>query len=261
MKAPRLILSLLALTSASSLSQGAAITQTFESGEDTSNWGPGSVWQGGSTIATFLDPSFGGASAGAGSSALQNFSRVFRDNTVGIDVTTAYTISLYAEVALFENPANGQFEVMDGNLGANTAHVRIRTEDEGGGTFSFHWEAKNGGAWDDMGLEFLVGQPYHIEFAIDPEALTYTPTISLVSQTGTVLDTSSLADPDLSFDQSVVTNGQNGELHFYLQGSAGSVGAAVDNINITNIPEPALPGIIASATLALGLRRRRMSAV
>lgn len=260
MKAPRLILSLFAITSATSLSQGAAITQTFEPGEDTSNWGPGSVWQGGSTTSTFLDSSLGGLNAGGGASSTQGFVRPFRDNTVGIDVTTAYTISMYIEVATFDGPSGGQFEIIDGSFGsANAANVRIRTENLGDGDYIYHWEAKDAGSWVDMGIDMVLGTPYRVEFAINPETFTYSPTINLVSTTGAILETGSLSN--LDFDQNVINNGQNGELRFYIQASAGGTGAAVDDINITNIPEPALPGIIASATLALALRRRRMSAV
>jgi hypothetical protein len=257
MKTPRLILSLIAISSTASFSQGAGIIQTFEPGDDQSAWGPGSIWDNGVTVEGFLAQSFGGDNAGGGGSAVQGFSRVFRNSTV-VDVSTAYTISLYVQLDEFDGPNSGQFEIMDGAFGSSTANVRIRT-DNAGGTPTYHWEAlHSGGPAVDLGLEFTVGSPYRVEFTVDPETLTYATTINLVNVTGDIIDTGSASD--LSFSQNVINNNQNGELRFYVQAASGNTGIGVDNINIdntANIPEPVIPGIVAGSVLVFALGRRR----
>lgn len=260
MKIPRLVLSLFAISSAVSFSQGAAIIQTFEPGDDQAAWGPGSVWNNGITVPTFLDSSFGGTTAGGGGSEGQGFFRPFRDSPA-VDVTTAYTISLYVQLEEFDGVNSGQFEIMDGAFGSSTANVRIRT-DNAGGTPTYHWEAiQSGGPAVDLGIEFFVGTPYRVEFTVDPETFTYATTINLVSSTGAIIDSGSASD--LTFNQNVINNNQNGELRFYVQASSGNTGIAVDNINIentSNIPEPAIPGIAAGSVIAFALGRRRPSA-
>lgn len=61
---------LLAVCIASTASAGTLI-QTFEDGEDTSNWGSvehPSAWTNGAVDATFLDEALGGENAGTGAS-------------------------------------------------------------------------------------------------------------------------------------------------------------------------------------------------
>lgn len=120
----------------------ASLTQTFEAGEDTSNWG--ASWVNGEGVATFLDPSLGGQNAGTGDSGQQTFSRSFRNNTVGLDVTEAYSLGMYVRVDAVNPPASGLFEIVDGSFGsANAANLGIRTEDLGGGNFAYHWQARD----------------------------------------------------------------------------------------------------------------------
>lgn len=164
----------------------ATIAQTFESGEDTSNWG--SSWTGGSVAPTFLSSSLGGVSAGTGTSASQTFSRTFRDNTAGLDVTSAYTISAYVQVTTFDGPSGGSFEIIDGAFGnANAANLGIRTETVSPGNFVFHWQAKSGGVWTDLGLTLDLGAIYEFELGVDPEESEYSATVRRVTAGGVVL--------------------------------------------------------------------------
>lgn len=235
----------------------ATISQNFEAGEDTSAWG--STWTGGDTTAAFLNSTAGGLVAGDGGSATQSFSRSFKNNTVGLDLSTAYSISMDVQVNAFDGPAGGQFEIIDGDFGTgNAANLRIFTEDIGGGNFTYRWQARNNGAnpaWVDLGITMDLASPYHVELSIDPESFTYSAAVHLIDTAGNILDSGSTSG--LAFDQNVINNNQNGTLLFYIQASAGGTVAMVDNINIQSVPEPSLPLLGAAAALGLSLRRGR----
>ncbi|MEK7949212.1 PEP-CTERM sorting domain-containing protein [Luteolibacter soli] len=234
----------------------ATIVQTFESGEDTSNWG--SSWNGGAVTTTFLSPGLGGESAGSGTSASQSFSRTFRNNTAGLDVTSPYTISAYVQVNAFDGPSGGDFEIIDGSFGsANAANLGIRTETVSPGVFIFHWQAKNGGVWNDLGITMDLGAIYEFELGVDTLGFDYSATVRRVTAGGIVLESAGLSN--LAFDSNVISNGQNGELRFYIQAAAGGTDALVDNINIQSVPEPSAPVLVLGGSLML-FRRRRSSA-
>ncbi|MGC4014136.1 MAG: hypothetical protein QM755_06390 [Luteolibacter sp.] len=235
----------------------ATVSQTFEAGEDTTNWG--STWNGGSTVPAFLDPSAGGLLAGGGASNSQSFSREFRNNTAGLDITTDYSIAMDIQVNTFDGPSNGQFEIVDGSYGSgNAANLRIFTLDEGDGNYSFHWQARdNNAGWQDLGITMNLGSIYHVQLSIDPDAFTYSAVVSLVDSGGNVLNTSSLAD--LAFDQNVIGNHQNGSLLYYIQASSGGSSVFVDNINIQSVPEPESFIAVLGASAVFAFKRRQTS--
>ena len=242
-------------TSLAGSAGAATILQTFESGEDTSNWGS-PAWSDGIIVSTFLDASLGGTQAGSGTSSTQSFSRAFLDNTAGIDVTSSpYTISAFVQVNTFDGPSGGLFEIIDGSFGnANAANLGIRTETVSPGTYVYHWQAKNAGVWQDLGINLDLGAAYQFELSVDPLSSLYSATVTRVNPDGSELASGSLSG--LAFDPNVITNHQNGELRFYIQASSGGAGAIVDNINIQGIPEPSAL-MLAAGTSLLALRRKR----
>lgn len=235
----------------------AQLSQTFETGEDTTNWGTTS-WSDGVIVATFLNEEFGGLNAGSGTSDSQSFSRSFRNNTAGVDVTQAYTMSMYVQLNTYDGPDGGVFEIVDGAYGSgNAGNLRVTTTETPG---VFAWQARdNNLGWLDLDLVMELGNPYHIVLAVDPASNTYSATVQLTDTGGGVLETAALFN--LAFDPNAIGNGQNGVLLFYIQASGdGGTEALVDNINITGVPEPStalLLGITLSAHLFL--RRRRNS--
>ena len=252
---PRLFPALLAGMSLVSVCEAATISQNFEAGEDTSAWG--AAWTGGGTTAAFLNTTAGGLVAGDGSSSTQGFSRSFKNNTVGLDLAAAYSITMDVQVNAFDGPSGGQFEIVDGAFGSgNAANLRIFTEDLGGGNFAYHWQARdNSTGWQDLGINLDLASPYNIELLIDPESFTYSATVKAINAAGTVLDSASLSG--LAFDPNVITNGQNGNLLFYVQASVGGTEAMVDNINIQTVPEPSSLALASLLLPWLAGRRRR----
>lgn len=234
-------------------SSATILIQTFETGEDTLNWG--SDWNNGSISGSFLEPSLGGSFAGSGESNGQSFWREFRNNSAGIDITLPYTASMYVQLNAFDGPTGGQFEIIDGAFGsANTANLRIDTRSLSPGVFSYYWQAKDNGSWQDIGVEFELATAYRVDLAIDPTSFTYSAFVAQITPSGTMLNSGSLVD--LGFDPNVITNHQNGELRFFVQSSAGGTVALVDNINIEGVPEPSVIMLAAMTTL-FTLRRRR----
>lgn len=252
MKASRLIPVLLAGSFIAPLCRGATISQNFEDGEDTSNWA--STWTGGALEPAFLDLSAGGENAGGGASDAQSFSRQFRNNTAGLDVTTAYRITMDVQLDTFDGPSGGQFEIIDGAFGnGNAANLRVTTTSTPG---VFAWQARdNSTGWQDLGITLDLASPYRVELTIDPSTFTYDAAVHAIDPSGSILSTATLAD--LAFDQNVITNGQNGNLLFYIQASAGGTNALVDNINITTVPEPEPAISLLAAALVIALHRRR----
>jgi len=247
----------LAIAGLAATASADTITQTFETGEDTSIWGPGSSWSGGAIDETFLDFAFGGENAGGGASTAQGFDRVFRDNTAGIDVKQAYTISMYVQLDTFDGPTGGQFEIIDGAFGSNNAaNLRVFTEEISSGVYEYQWQARNASnQWLDLNIDMDLGTPYHVEFSIDPGTFTYSATVQAVTNGGVVLQTGQVSG--LSIDQNVFNNNANGDLRFYIQASAGGTKALVDNINITGVPEPSAVFLMGSGLLALLVFRKR----
>jgi hypothetical protein len=236
----------------------ATVFDHFETGEDTSAWN--STWTGGATAPGFLDPSLGGANSGSGASNVQTFSRSFRNNTAGLSVTTAYSMSMYVQVDAFGAPSDGRFEIVDGQYGSsNAANVGIRTEEVSPGVYEYHWQARSStSGWQDVGIDLDLSSPYRVQLDVDPATFTYTATIQLVTPTGSVVNSMSLAN--IAFDQNVIGNGQNGNLLFYIQASSGTTTALVDNINIEAVPEPSALALLALPGAALVVRRRRKCA-
>jgi hypothetical protein len=254
MKTLRLIMIGLAATSATSHSQG-AVTQNFELGEDTTAWG--AAWSGGATTPTFLDASLGGTTAGAGTSTTQSFSRNFRNNTGGVDVTDPYNISMYVNIASFDGPDGGLFEIIDGSFGSNNAaNLRIITISP----TEFQWQARDQNTgWQSLGITMDLSQPYLVDLFVNPDTLTYSATVSSVTGTGNVLATGSLSN--LAFEANVINNNANGNLLFYIEANAGGTVAMVDNINIQNIPEPASALLAACMTIPWFAGRRRPASI
>ncbi len=233
------------------------LSQTFEAGEDTSNWG--ASWTGGGTNATFLSQSFGGLVAGDGTSSTQSFSRSFKNNTAGISLSDAYTMSMYVQLDTFDGPEGGQFEIVDGDFGTgNAGDIRVTTTGTPG---VFAWQARDQNAgWLDLGITMSLSNPYHVVIAVNPADFTYSATVQLTDTDGNVLNSASLSD--LAFDQNVINNHQNGTLLFYIQASAGGTEAQVDNINIDGVPEPSTIALLGASGLAFVLYyRRKASAV
>lgn len=85
----RTLSAILGIVGIASTVSAATLVQTFEAGEDTSNWG--ASWTEGDVTDTFLEQSLGGLNAGSGTSASQSFSRSFKDNTAGLDLASAYS--------------------------------------------------------------------------------------------------------------------------------------------------------------------------
>ena len=234
----------------------ATLAQTFESGEDTSNWG--SSWSAGGITTAFLSNSLGGELAGSGTSATQGFARSFRDNTAGLDVNAAYTITAYVQVNAFDGATGGLFEIIDGSYGnANAANLGIRTETVSPGVFVYHWQAKDGGVFRDLGITLDLGGVYQFELSVDPLAFLYSAEVTRVNPDGSTISSAGLSG--LAFDSNVIANHQNGELRFYLQSSGAPIVANVDNINIQGIPESP-SSILAAGAITLGLHRRRRAA-
>jgi len=239
-------------------SHGATLTNNFEVGDTDSDWG--SNWTSGIVTAGFLDPSFGGIQSGGSVDINQGFFREFRNNTAGLDVTVGYTISMYVQIDTFDGIAGGTFEIADGSFGSNNAaNIRIQATS----ATEYKWQARdNSSGWQDLGITMNLSQPTFIQLAIDPETNTYDATVSSVTGNGAIVNTGSLTG--LAFDQNVINNNANGNLLFHVQASAGGTSVRVDNISIettANIPEPAIPGILASSALVFALGRRRLAAV
>ncbi len=100
------------------------LVQTFESGEDTSNWGANWVAPGqfDANGVGFMNNSVGGNQAAQASTQFgQEAHRDFRNNTAGVDVEAeAYEISLLLQMDLNPggaSPASGNFYIIDGLLG------------------------------------------------------------------------------------------------------------------------------------------------
>jgi len=232
------------------------LTQTFEPGEDTSNWGS-SGFTNGQIVAGFLDPGFGGLNAGGNASTTQSFSRSFRNNTIGLDVKSAYSISLYIQVDSFDGAAGGDFQIVDGAFGTgNAVDLRILTEQVSPGNFVYHWQARdNSTGWVDMGIDLTLGDPFHIVLNVNPATNTYSATVESVDRSGNLLDWSTLTD--LAFDPNVINNGQNGTLLFNIVSSAGGDTVRIDNIGILGTPEPSRAMTMMGGILVLSWLRRR----
>lgn len=257
------------------VAQGATLTQTFEVGEDTTPaWG--SNWvapQGYNGLGTpFLHADLGGSHAGNGTTANgQEASRSFRDNTVGLDVilgnqpgatASTYTVSMYVQLAVpVSPPASGAFHIIDGNYGERAVDIKIAGYADGG---PFFWQVKNGdSSYATLStVPFAFNTPYFISFTVNPTTATSSVTVAKVDALGVIDKQESLHD--ISIGGSVLSNGNNGQLFFHIEGSAGVAGFGVDNIVITDaIPEPAsasLLGALAAAGLAATRRRARAAA-
>lgn len=229
----------------------AQLSQTFEDGEDTTNWG--ASWTGGGVTATFLDEALGGENAGDGTSSTQSFSRSFKNNTVGLDLSEAYSMSMYVQLNTFDGPAGGVFEIVDGDYGTgNAGNLRVTTTGTPG---VFKWQARDqNSGWLDLDIELDLANPYRVVIDVNPATFTYSATIQLTDAAGNILDTGSLSG--LAFDQNVINNHQNGTLLFYIQASAGGTEAMVDNINIGGVPEPSAVLLAGCSLTVMFLRRR-----
>ncbi|MFC5051420.1 hypothetical protein ACFPK9_12470 [Rubritalea spongiae] len=232
----------------------AAISQTFETGEDTSNWGSGSTWSGlGITASTFLDSSIGGSSSGFGDHNVQNYSRSFQNNTEGLVVSTdTYEMSMYLIFDQFDvSSGSGKFEVFDGDYGSSTANLKVDS------TAGMEWQVNDGGSWVNLGLTAQVGSIYHISYIVDPTGGTYSASVAEVDTFG-VVQGSSVSTSGVDFQSSnAVGNNQSGKLGFHIDVSSATVDFRVDNINIDAIPEPSTTAFGMSALLVGLLRRRR----
>ncbi|MEM1060250.1 MAG: PEP-CTERM sorting domain-containing protein [Verrucomicrobiota bacterium] len=237
-----------------------SLTQTFEPGEDTTDWG-NAGFSSPLTSPTFLDEPisspFGGTTAGGGETIPQNYTRQFRNNTVGLDVEDdAYTIALYVQLDLFSGDgSSAQFQIFDGSFGNNnTANIRIEQA-----ASTFQWQARNASnVWQDVGITMEFGEAYYVQMFIDPVGLTYDVLIANVNPNGSVVSSASLND--LTISGQVITNDANGTLSFFnFASGTDNVGTRVDNITIVQgvIPEPATGSLLLLTGLGLLRRRRR----
>ncbi len=234
------------------------LSQTFEVGEDTSDWNSSWVAPGYQGDApTFLDESLGGFQAGTGGSTdSQEAYREFKNNTAGLNLLEAYTMSMYLELNFgVDIPASGNFSISNGDYGANAGQLRLNGNDGAG---DIAWTASDyGSSFVDLNIDLEFDTPYLVVLDIDPVAKTYGVTVSRVNAAGVVQETGSASD--LAIDPNVFINGQYGKLLFHVEGSAGEVDFTVDNINISSVPEPSYGlafGAIAGAILLAGRRTR-----
>lgn len=256
------------------VAQGATLVQTFEVGENTTpTWGDDWVAPSGYNGQgdPFLHSTLGGSHAGTGSSQYgQQASRLFRNNTAGLDVVlgnqpgataSAYTVSMYLQLSLdIDEPDSGTFHVIDGNYGESAVDIRIDRFARGS---DFAWQVKNaGGNYTTLsGVGFSFGTPYFISFTVNPEASTASVSVAEVTPTGTIVEQGSLQN--FSVGGTVFSNGNNGQLLFHIEGSAGIAHFSVDNIIITDaIPEPASAALLGALAAAgfVATRRRRFHA-
>ncbi len=229
-----------------------SIIQTFEVGEDTSDWGDDWVAPVGYTQSapTFLDEALGGQQAGMGTTAVgQEAYRIFKNNTAGLDLVSAsYRMSLYVQIDFgADPPSSGNFAIANGDYGAFAGQLRLNGDGSNG---DIPWMASDGTSFVDTGINLTFSTPYFTEFIFDPVAQTYDVTVSRVNVAGVVQETGSASG--LGYYPNAQTNGQYGKLLFHAAGSAGDVDFSVDNISVTNsIPEPATTALI--IVLASGL--------
>ncbi len=234
------------------------LVQTFEAGEDTSNWGADWVGPSGFDIAApgFLDMSLGGSLAASASSQHgQEAFRDFRNNTAGLDVrTSAYTISYYVKFnfAGGGNPASGNLYMIDGDFGESAAKLRL--EYNGGSPSTL--AAYDNGNWQPMDLPLDGASPYLVQLSIDPVTHTYSTSVAQVDLFGTVLSSATLFN--LGGDQDAFNNDVNGQVFFHIEGSAGHVDFGLDNINVQQVPEPASAAVfvLGAAALSIAVKRR-----
>lgn len=232
--------------------------QTFESGEDTSNWN--STWSNGTVVSGFLDSSLGGLNAGSGDSSQQTYSRDFSHAPGIIDVTQPYYISLYVQVDTANLPADGQFDIIDGQYGSRAADVHVGLEDG-----QLVWQTGLNNSYQDIGLNASLANPYWIMMAVDPTAKTYSVTVAAVDTLGNVLG-SPVTVNNLAGDQNAFNNHANGNLTVYLQASAGSASIRVDNLHLsdspistTATPEPSTMALTAAGFAAVFYLKRSRS--
>ena len=235
------------------------LTQTFEVGEDTSNWGD--AWTGGSITGGFLSPAFGGQLAGTGTGSLNglsaSFYRSFKNNTGGVNLSSPYYLSLYIQLSSAAN--SGEFQVMDGEFGgANAGSVRAVFTGTPG---VLQWQANDQNTgWQTLDVAMLLATPYQVIIAVDPATRTYSATVNQTDADGVILDTDTRTG--LAFDQNVINNHQNGKLQFFLQASPGTTTVVVDNIRIQDgaVPEPTTATLLACGLATLLFRRNRRAA-
>ena len=192
---------------------------------------------------------FGGQVTGGGASNEgQQAYRDYSNNTGGLDIAESYSISLYAQVIFDTTEVNkwvsGRFHIYNGNFGDdNFGNIRVSSDitdpDDGTGLLWQAYDASASGNWVDMDIDMETGDIFYVQFDINPEAGTYGEydvLVNKVNSDGSLIESSSLTG--LQIGQNVVSNGNYGELGFHVEESSGTASFKVDNINITNVPEP-----------------------
>lgn len=232
------------------------LIQTFESGENTDDWG-NSGWSAPEGFVasqpSFLSPSLGGLQAGKGSTSFgQDATRVYKFNTADMDYTIEYNISMYVQLTSSSIPSSGEFSIINGNYGGDSfGDIRVVSDGDG-----LDWEARDDSSFLDLGIDLSANTPYLIQFTIKPESATYDVTVSEVDTSGVVQNSGSLSD--LSIGANVITNDNYATLRVHANASAGTLDFEADNINISNVPEPQTYAIlIGLAALTLTAYRRR----
>ncbi|MDF3128888.1 hypothetical protein P0Y35_06750 [Kiritimatiellaeota bacterium B1221] len=242
----------LLLIASLSCSLSAALVQTFESGEDTSNWGSDWVAPGGWTTSNtpFLDPSLGGSSIGAGSTADgQNAHRDFSSNTAGLDtVNGSYTTSMYLNITSFgQSIPDGSFYVIDGDYdqggSANVVQLRIIGSNNQWEYFDYN------GTWTSTGVSWSLGDINYIEYSIDNTNQSYNFTISEVDSFGAVVNNNTTSISGIK--SGTPNSNQKGTLTYHFETSGGTAVFGVDNINIAVVPE--LSSILCTSLAMAGL--------
>jgi hypothetical protein len=235
------------------------LVQTFEVGEDTSNWGADWVAPGSfdANATGFMNPLVGGNQAGQASTQQgQEAHRDFRNNTAGVDVeAAAYEISLLLQMDLNPggaSPASGNFYIIDGTFGEYAAAIRLNYTE---GNMSA-LEAVDGSSWEALDVDLAVGVPYYFRFIVDPVAATYSATVSQLNALGVVQSTATLTG--LAITGNALNNHNNGQLLFHVDTSSTYVIYAVDNIRVSNIiPEPASAALVLMALAVFGVINQR----
>jgi hypothetical protein len=234
-----------------SMPSQAAVTQTFEPGEDTSNWGS-SGWSNLNTNSSgFLDPSLGGSTAGA-SNGQQLCKRDFRNNTDGLNLDASYSLSMYFQIDAPNPRTNFEFQAYDGNNGNEYAAIaRVNN--------NLQWQVGGAnGSWTNIGLTMVDNAFYRVIFNVDPNIRRYDVTVARVSSTGEVIESASIENRPSN--QNIFQNNNNGQLGFFLQ-TQNNPSFKVDNINIQQgdqvIPEPHSLTLLLIPSCYLLRRRRR----